>query len=267
MGSWLTVPGTNRTFSEQMAPNGTTLTPGVLGRVPTADGPATIALPPNPADGQSQAVIDADGEASSNPITIDGAGKTIDGEAEIVVTSDGAELVFQFDRVRDEWRRVIPAHLFDAAQSYATSYVVGARADAPDKGEIALVSGLVNASTTLVRCGARVVDPSALKPVPKRFRFFATLENSAHSALWSAEVRLLDLTADPPELITGSVLTNASAPDKSIATQVSALLDVGAAAGRIKPTPTMLAVQLVIAGSAGIEDRAILSNARLLPEF
>lgn len=124
-------------------------------------------------------------------------------------------------------------------------------------GGVSLVSTTRTAHTTLVRCGALMIEP----PEDAIATFKATIENSTHSTNWAAQVQLYNV--DDDEVVTASVLDDSASIARNIATEVTAVLPVGEDEGELKPSARMYAVRLVITGTATLADRAILSNARL----
>src|SRR5688572_30352962 len=76
-----------------------------LSSVKTSLGARTLKVP-SPADAGSAFVVDdADDDAATNPITLDGDGATIDGAATLVLNTNGVTAAFVHDGT--EWTRVL----------------------------------------------------------------------------------------------------------------------------------------------------------------
>ncbi len=118
MASYLVRPGGGvRPFSLQSVTTGATLDPGACGQVRTALGAVTVLLPSSAGDGGACAVSDVDGLASTNPITVDGNGRLIDGAATTTVDIAGGDAVFVLDG--GAWRRVLPSRVFESTSDGA----------------------------------------------------------------------------------------------------------------------------------------------------
>jgi hypothetical protein len=104
-------PRTRRELPTQDAPNGTTLAPLTRGLIPTSLGAATVRLPSPVAEGTVSGVADDDGNADTNPITVDGNGLLIDGAATLVLSTANAEATFVVDG--GQWRRLLVTRAFD----------------------------------------------------------------------------------------------------------------------------------------------------------
>jgi hypothetical protein len=114
--SALVSPRTRRSLQNQSAPNSTTLGPFVRGLVPTSLGAATVRLPSPAAEGTVNYVSDNDGQANTNPITVDGNGALIDGSATLVLSTANVEGAFVFDG--GQWRRILPVRIFDTGDPF-----------------------------------------------------------------------------------------------------------------------------------------------------
>jgi hypothetical protein len=114
-GSYLVNPVTLLRFPEQAISDGAeAISPGALARVSTEDGPVSVPAPSPAADGSCFGVVDVDGAASVNPITVLGNGMLIDGQASVTLAQDFGEAVFVADA--GQWRRIVPARSFGGAQ-------------------------------------------------------------------------------------------------------------------------------------------------------
>lgn len=110
--SYLVQPPTLRPWPGQIVVSGDEVSPGSAAQVDTSAGPATIDAPGGALTGVvGFAVVDTAGMAASNPITVDGNGRLIDGAATAVLNADGVEAVFMLDGA--EWRRVAPPRVYD----------------------------------------------------------------------------------------------------------------------------------------------------------
>lgn len=122
--------------------------------------------------------------------------------------------------------------------------------------------------TTFARQGIRTIDmsryPLNIGIYARKVRFVAVLENSLHSALYNAEVRLFDYTNGVA--VTSTTLNNTAPVDRSIATEfTSAELTVGGASGNIRnDAPTMYRCEFRAVGVLTPPlDRVVLGNAFL----
>jgi len=103
-------PATGGPFSQRVVTNGATCEADEESRVrtnllaPTVDVPASYA-------NACFSVSDYDANAATNPITIDGNGALIDGEATLVLSTDGETAVFLWDE--GEWRRLIEERVIE----------------------------------------------------------------------------------------------------------------------------------------------------------
>jgi hypothetical protein len=104
--SYLVDPATLRPFPLQNVVNGSEVIPGFLARVPTSTGAITVLAPDPTGETVAFAVQDVDGSAATNPITIDGNGKLIDGAASLVLSSADEVAILLYDD--GEWRRMLP---------------------------------------------------------------------------------------------------------------------------------------------------------------
>jgi hypothetical protein len=104
-------PLSGRPLSQQSKTNGETIQCGTQANVDTSGGAVTL-LAPVAADWPSAElaafmVLDASGDASTFPITIDGNGRLIDGEASYEHTIEGGTILFVLDQDANEWRKAI----------------------------------------------------------------------------------------------------------------------------------------------------------------
>lgn len=107
-------PVTETPFSELNARVGTTtLIAGQIANARTLTGAVTAKGPAAPAVKDAFAVVDIDGNADVNPITIDGNGTTIDGAATATMDHPFGAAVFCFDG--DQWRRLLERRTFDGS--------------------------------------------------------------------------------------------------------------------------------------------------------
>jgi hypothetical protein len=106
-------PATGAPLPAAIVSNGQTCPIGTMCRVPTLGVAPTVKLPDvSTAAASVIGVADTDEHASEHPITIDGNGKTIDGEATLVVSDSGAVVVLLWEREVGEWRRsLVPRRL------------------------------------------------------------------------------------------------------------------------------------------------------------
>lgn len=89
------------------APGGgsVTLQPDRVALARTNGGAVTVLAPSNVRSGDSFVVWDADGNAATNAVTIDGNGNTIDGQPTVTLSDDGAAVCCVWTGV--EWLRVL----------------------------------------------------------------------------------------------------------------------------------------------------------------
>jgi hypothetical protein len=73
----------------------------------TTSGTVTIKLPTSAADGQILAVVDADGNAATHAITVQGNGHTIDGASSATIATNGGGLVSEYSSTAGEWVSVL----------------------------------------------------------------------------------------------------------------------------------------------------------------
>jgi hypothetical protein len=100
-------PRTGQRFSAVDVTGATTLAPGVQALVHSAIAPITVKLSPGTDVTLITVVTDADGDAATHHITINGNGHTIDGAATAVITVNNQSLAFTFDDVANEWKSVL----------------------------------------------------------------------------------------------------------------------------------------------------------------
>lgn len=111
--SYLVRPITrSTTFPTQLVGDGEEIDLGYRALVATADAPLTVLAPADTCDAATFAVHDIDNNASANPITLDGNGHLIDGNATVTLNVDGEEAVYIFDV--DGWYRSLPPRKFEA---------------------------------------------------------------------------------------------------------------------------------------------------------
>ncbi len=79
--------------------------------VKAAGGAVTAKAPAPAVQGQTFAVVDADGSAAAHPITVDGNGALIDGAATVAINVNNDAAVFVFDA--GQWREVIQTRSID----------------------------------------------------------------------------------------------------------------------------------------------------------
>jgi hypothetical protein len=109
--SYVVNPVTLRPFSKETVSGGGEVRPDFHARVSTSGGPVTVLAPEPTTDGVAFAVEDIDGQAGTNPITVDGNGSNIDGAATEVLASDSVLAIFVYDE--SQWRRVLVPRLRD----------------------------------------------------------------------------------------------------------------------------------------------------------
>ena len=110
---------TNLPFPQIVIPNGGTCAEEQAARVSTATVAPTVFAPSPVSDGDTFAVLDVDGNAAANNITVDGNGHLIDGAATKVLSTSGVQAVFCLDA--GQWRQIIPYRSFSGAQPVPTS--------------------------------------------------------------------------------------------------------------------------------------------------
>jgi hypothetical protein len=81
-----------------------------LALVHTAVGAFTVRLPNPAADTNFVMVLDVDGSAAANPITVDGNGNLVDGAASAILSTNSVLASFVFDG--GAWRRTLPLRRF-----------------------------------------------------------------------------------------------------------------------------------------------------------
>lgn len=86
---------------------------GQIANCRTLTGAITVKAPPAPLAKDAFAVLDYDGNAATNAITIMGNGNTIDGANAAVMGSTSGAAVFVFDG--NQWRRVLERRTFDGS--------------------------------------------------------------------------------------------------------------------------------------------------------
>lgn len=123
-----------------------------------------------------------------------------------------------------------------------------------------------NVTDTFQKEGSLVIDmanyPAVVGSLIRVVKFKATIENARDTTDYEVEVQLYDLTHSV--VITGSLLDNSAAADRTIPTEVSATLTVGSSAGDVRDdAPTMYAAQFRMNGTFLNSDAAILSSAYL----
>jgi hypothetical protein len=103
-------PLSGRTISQQSLTNGAQIQAGTQANVDSSGGAVTLLAPvalwPTLELGAFM-VYDAGGEAATNPITIDGNGRTIDGAVSYELTVSGATVLFLYDQDSNEWKKAI----------------------------------------------------------------------------------------------------------------------------------------------------------------
>ena len=129
--------------------------------------------------------------------------------------------------------------------------------------EMILAAAVTQAHTEARRGGARKLDLTGVNLTGLVARFKATIETSSHSATWSAQAYLYDITHGV--LVANSTVDNSAAADKAVASEASAQLTLGSAAGDLRTdTAAMYAVLVIIDGTPVNDyDHAILSGARI----
>lgn len=114
-------PATSTPFPTQVAQGGTTMR-APIGRLvlcKTSAGPITVQRPSPRPQGTVFAVLDVDGSAGTNPITIDGDGDLLDGLPFVQITEPYQSLIYVYDTdvsvpaLPPQWRRVVGRHRMD----------------------------------------------------------------------------------------------------------------------------------------------------------
>ncbi len=107
-------PVDNTVFSERQTIGvAAVLIAGQIANCLTSTGAITVKAPPTPAAKQAFAVLDSDGNAATNAITVDGNGHTIDGGATATMGQTSGAAVFVYDG--QQWRRCIERRTFDGS--------------------------------------------------------------------------------------------------------------------------------------------------------
>ncbi|MEJ7812900.1 MAG: hypothetical protein WKG32_20970, partial [Gemmatimonadaceae bacterium] len=122
----------------------TTITDNQMANARTAAGAVTVRLPAPSAlvAGMCFGVVDLDGNAGVNAITVDGNGTTIDGAATAVLGTAGLSACFVFDG--DQLRRLAARRSFGAAGPVLELYV-----DSPAAAAPAAPTGVLPAPTSI----------------------------------------------------------------------------------------------------------------------
>lgn len=76
-------------------------------------GPETLYLFDKPQDGSRFAIVDAAGNLSINPLTIEGNGRTIEGASQLVVNTNGALLEYFYRADQGDWKQISALTLTD----------------------------------------------------------------------------------------------------------------------------------------------------------
>jgi len=100
-------PATDVPFPELAAPGGVTtrVSLGAIALCGTTAGAVTVQRPSPRVQGSVFAVVDADGAASTNPITVDGDGDLLDGAATVQITEPYQSVIYVYDL--GAWRRIV----------------------------------------------------------------------------------------------------------------------------------------------------------------
>jgi hypothetical protein len=155
-------PVTSGEFRQRIQAAGGATTQAILGslvQAATATGAVTVLLPlagPLP-QGTCVAVEDADGNASTNPVTINGNGTPIDGAATLVLSTNGAIAALVLDGA--QWTRVSVERSFSSSDKTFERWSEAAAVpfDPTMGGD---VTGLASAATVVAIQGI-AVNPAA----------------------------------------------------------------------------------------------------------
>lgn len=129
-------PLSGRTLSQAWVSNGETIGSGTIARVATSGGPVTVLAPTTLYPDASSAafvVVDADGDAATNPITVDGNGRLIDGQSSYVISVDEVVTLFLYDQDSGQWNRaLVPRKSQGAEEPFFLARDVGAGGSGSD---------------------------------------------------------------------------------------------------------------------------------------
>ena len=113
MSTIIVNPATGEQFGARFVATGGTCGLDESSLVRTSAGAATVLAPPSPGQNACFEVVDFDGDAFTNPITVDGNGELIDGETERMIALPLGRLVFLYDN--GQWRRLVPPRVLEGA--------------------------------------------------------------------------------------------------------------------------------------------------------
>jgi hypothetical protein len=150
-------PKTGIPFSQAIVNNAGTCPVERQAMVATATLAPTVNLPAAPAQDQIIAILDKDGNAATNNITVSGNGKNIGGAASILIKTNSGGVVVMYDADEGQWRQIVcfrqiddgPAILYrDDAASTATAV------PATDTGVVRVSGGAFANSANFTEDGA-----------------------------------------------------------------------------------------------------------------